>query len=112
MKNADLKKIRERDKHCWHCGADSDLVPHHRANRGMGGSKSLDNLQNVILICSAYNGEMESNAATATLARDLGHKLSKFMSPTAPLFDIYSSRWYFLDEKGGKTETEAPYYLI
>lgn len=112
MKNSDLKKLRERDKYCWHCGAESDLVPHHRANRGMGGSKALDNLQNVILICSAYNGEMESNADTAALARDLGHKLSKFMSPSAPVFDKFSYRWYFLDDKGNKAETEPPNYLI
>lgn len=78
----------------------------------MGGSKTLDNLQNVILICSAYNGEMESNADTAALARDLGHKLSKFMSPSAPVFDKFSYRWYFLDDKGNKAETEPPSYLI
>lgn len=112
MKNSDLKKLRQRDTWCWHCGAESDLVPHHRANRGFGGSKVLDTLQNVILLCSAYNGAMESDAAIANQARDLGHKLSKFASPTAPVFDNWGKRWYFLDEKGNKHETEPPSYLI
>lgn len=55
---------------------------------------------------------MESDAAVAEYARDLGHKLSKFMSPTAAVFDNYSKKWFHLDEKGGKAETEPPSYLI
>jgi hypothetical protein len=55
---------------------------------------------------------MESDAAVASLARDLGHKLSKFLSPTEPVFDNYLKRWYFLDTKGNKHETEPPNYLI
>jgi hypothetical protein len=69
-------------------------------------------LQNVILVCGQYNGAMESDAAVASLARDLGHKLSKFLSPTEPVFDNYLKRWYFLDTKGNKHETEPPNYLI
>jgi hypothetical protein len=69
-------------------------------------------LQNVILVCAEYNGAMESDADVAMRARDLGHKLSKFMSPSAPVFDAFSHKWYVLDEKGGKFETEPPSYLI
>jgi len=78
----------------------------------MGSSKVLDTLQNVILVCSLYNGAMESDAAVANEARDLGHKLSKFASPTAPVFDNWAKKWFYLDEKGGKTETDPPTYLI
>ena len=78
----------------------------------MGSSKVLDTLQNVILVCSLYNGAMESDASVANEARDLGHKLSKFASPTAPVFDNWAKRWYCLDEKGNKYETEPPSYLI
>ena len=78
----------------------------------MGSSKVLDTLQNVILVCAQYNGAMESDAAVANQARDLGHKLSKFASPTAPVFDNWAKRWYVLDEKGNKYETEPPSYLI
>lgn len=87
-------------------------MPHHRANRGMGGSKIADNLQNVILVCQEYNGLMESDANVANQARDLGHKLSKFLSTSEPVFDNFSKRWYLLDTKGNKHETEPPLYLI
>lgn len=112
MRNSDINKLRNRDSWCWHCGQESDLVPHHRANRGFGGSKVLDSLQNVILVCAQYNGAMESDAAVAEWARDLGHKLSKFASPAAPVFDVFAKKWYNLDEKGNKYETEPPSYLI
>jgi hypothetical protein len=79
----------------------------------MGGAgKVLDTLQNVIMVCSRYNGEMESDAAVANQARDLGHKLSKFSSPSAPLFDNYQKKWFYLDQKGNKNEGEPPSYLI
>lgn len=78
----------------------------------MGGSKIADNLQNVILVCSEYNGLMESDANVANQARDLGHKLSKFLAPSEPVFDNFSKRWYYLDTKGGKVQTEPPMYLI
>jgi len=112
MNNRDLQKLRARDAWCWHCGQENDLVPHHRANRGFGGSKALDTLQNVILVCARYNGEMESDAGIADYARDMGHKLSKFASPTAPMFDTWARKWYVLDEKGNKHESEPPSYLI
>jgi hypothetical protein len=55
---------------------------------------------------------MESDAGTANLARDLGHKLSKFLAPGEPCFDNYAKRWYYLDNKGGKIPTDPPSYLI
>ncbi len=112
MKNSDLKKLRERDTWCWECGSESDLVPHHRANRGFGGSKALDTLQNIILVCARFNGEMESDAAVANWARDNGMKLSKFMSPSQPVFDNWQKKWFYLDERGNKHETEPPSFLI
>lgn len=112
MNAKEARELRARDLWCWHCGIGDGLVPHHRANRGMGGSKVADNLQNVILVCAAYNGAMESDAQTAREARDAGHKLSKFSAPSEPVFDNFSKRWYYLDTKGNKTPTEPPSYLI
>jgi hypothetical protein len=112
MKNAQLNKLRKRDFYCWHCGSTDTLVPHHRANRGMGSFKALDTLQNIILVCADFNGRMESDAAVATWARDLGLKLSKFANPSEPVFDNYAKLWFTLDEQGNKTETEPPSYLI
>lgn len=78
----------------------------------MGGSKILDNIQNVILVCSYYNGLMESDAVVANQARDLGHKLSKWISPSEPVYDQTLHKWYHLDTKGGKTITDPPAFLI
>lgn len=78
----------------------------------MGSYKALDTLQNVIMVCADYNSRMESDAVVAEYARELGHKLSKFMSPTAAVFDNVLKKWFYLDEKGGKVQTEAPSYLI
>lgn len=78
----------------------------------MGSYKALDTLQNVIMVCSQYNGLMESDADVANQARDNGHKLSKFASPSAPVFDNVLRKWFYLDEKGDKTVTEPPSYLI
>ena len=112
MKTSDINKLRNRDTWCWHCGREDTLVPHHRMNRGMGGFKPADNLQNVILVCSAYNFLMESDPAVANEARDLGHKVGKFATPTAPVFDNYTKKWYTLWTDGTKTVTDPPAYLI
>ena len=112
MKRSEIAKLRLRDDHCWDCGAEHDLVPHHRANRGAGGYKVLDTLQNCILVCAIYNGLMESDADVASEARRQGHKISKFSSPAQACFDKPANKWYALDDKGGKVETEPPSFLI
>ena len=78
----------------------------------MGGSKILDNLQNVILVCSDYNGKMESDAAVAESAREYGHKASKFSAPGHAILDFTRLVWYALDPQGNKIEVDAPSYLI
>ncbi len=102
------KKVKEallkRDLWCWHCGTSSYLVPHHRINRGSGGSKALDGLDNLILVCAVYNGQMESDAEVARQARIDGHKLSRYENTDQPLFDCLQGIWYQLDAVGGKHE--------
>ena len=95
-----LTLLRARDAHCWHCGATDDLIPHHRKNRGMGGSKLLDGLDNLMLVCVFWNGEMESTSADAAAARGWGHKLSAWEATNRPVFDIPTSTWYTLLEDG------------
>jgi hypothetical protein len=107
-----LRRLRQRDRYCWHCGSDEDLVPHHRRNRGMGGSKLLDRLDNLIMVCGLYNGAMESDSAVAMLARDLGHKLSSWQTFDSPVFDKVARLWFVLTSDGRKEITEPPQYLI
>ena len=96
-----LKLVQGRDDHCWHCGVEEDLVPHHRINRGMGGSKLLDTPDNLMMICARWNGDMESNAGVAAAGKGWGHKLSAWESTGAPVFDRVGG-WWILSGDGTK----------
>lgn len=101
-----IQALRKRDEHCWHCGNDQALVPHHRKNRGAGGRKSLDRLDNLILICAYWNGIIEADAEYANQAREYGHKLKDWEDLCHPVFDATAGRWYKLTETGEKIESE------
>jgi hypothetical protein len=112
MKPKIAQMIRARDEYCWHCGSMDKLVIHHRANRGMGGSKILDTTQNLILVCSDYNNLMESDPDVANRARDDGHKLGRYASPTMPAWDNVRKIWFELDTKGNKFRCDPPAFLL
>jgi len=107
-----MKQLKLRDKYCWHCGEDFELVAHHRKNRGMGGRPSLDRIDNLMLVCQEYNGAMESDSAVAVWANDYGHKLKQWEDFERPVFDQVLKQWFFLDQFGSKRETETPQDLL
>ena len=98
-----------RDLHCV-CGCtgrEDTLVPQHRINRGMGGSKVLDRPANVLVMCSHRNGLIESSAHHAEIARQLGWKLSRWQEPEeTPFYDIATGTWYLIDTLYRRTVTE------
>jgi hypothetical protein len=99
MNSKEFQKYIRRDEGiCCHCGTDDDtIVPQHRANKKMGGSKVLDVPSNIILICSRANGELESNATFAQMGRDFGWKLTYGQDPkTTPVW--LADGWYLLDD--------------
>lgn len=107
------ERIIKRDNHqCWHCPEVEAISLQHRKNRGMGGSKILDVPSNLIVLCSAMNSAIESNAAIASRAKDFGWKLSSWDSFDHPVFNTNQNKWYVLDDKFNLVETEAPGYLI
>jgi hypothetical protein len=103
MKPKEFDKFIARDYGCIHCGEVEAAAPHHRLNRGMGGSKNRDNPANIIVLCSVLNGALESNAVYAQKARKLGWKLSagQNSAEVAVWYPKYQS-WFMLDDDFGR----------
>jgi hypothetical protein len=103
MNKKTFQKFLDRDKVCAHCGTDDDtLIPQHRANRGMGGSRSLDRPSNIIVLCSEANGLLESNARFAEVGRELGWKLERHQVPEfTPV--LLADGYWLLDNDFNKT---------
>jgi hypothetical protein len=93
-----FQKFLARDGACYHCGDATTAVPHHRANRGMGGSKARDEASNVIVMCSNINGLMESDPIVQQMAKDFGWKLESWQQPAeVPVYSVYSGKWFTLN---------------
>ena len=100
------KLVEARDDSCWHCGSEIDLVPHHRINRGMGGSKLLDTPDNLMMVCAVYKGLMESDVRVQSQARGWGHKLAVWESTDRPVFHV-TSGWWILGVDGSRVGVET-----
>jgi hypothetical protein len=108
MNKKEFQKYRDRDKSCPHCGTTGDeLVPQHRLNRGMGGSKERNRPSNIIAFCSLGNGLMESSSGFASLARSYGWKLYAHQDPSKTPVKL-TDGWYLLDDNFGKARTAEP----
>lgn len=114
MNSKQFAKFEARDQYCLHCGQQAPyLVPHHRANRGMGGDKSAgkdkNKSSNILAICTILNGLMESDPAVAEVAREYGWKLNRYQNPTeVPIWDKMMGEWYLLTDDFRKVKTTAP----
>lgn len=98
----EFAKYLKRDGGCIHCGLEDDtLIPQHRINRQSGGSKKRDRPSNIIVLCSAYNTLIESNANAAKTARELGIKLNSWENPLeVPIYQ--HGEYWLLDDNFGK----------
>lgn len=101
-----LRALDARDGHlCAAHGLRCDprtLTPQHRGNRGHGGRPSADVITNLIWLCSALNGEIESIAVAAAGARHWGWKISSFAdASTIPVF--ICGTWWLLNPDGTRT---------
>jgi hypothetical protein len=103
-------KVLQRDVCCWHCGRiDDTLVPQHRINRGMGGSKLLDTPSNLVALCSESNVLMESDSEFREKALMYGWKLMRYQIPkNTPIYDFYKGDWFLVDDNWNK----IPYRLF
>lgn len=90
-------------------------VADHRANRGHGGSRSLDGMSNLIGACGRCNGAKED--ATGEVVEELirsGHRVipdsthqkTAVRALNQPV--LYpDGRWYLLDDDGGKERIDG-----
>lgn len=100
MTGKEFAKYVSRDQRCYHCGRlDETLVPQHRIGRGMGSKNAkAEQPSNVIVLCSAANGLIESDADFAERARRAGWKLDSWQDPEVePVYDVQSGLWFTLD---------------
>lgn len=99
MKRKEFQRYLDRDQSCpCGCNSTDTLVPQHRVNRGMGGSRLLDRPANIIVLCSLMNGLIESDARAAQLARQYGWKLDRTQKPEEhPVLHRATNEWFFLD---------------
>lgn len=100
MNQKQFNRYLERDGGCIHCGAVDVAVPHHRLNRGMGGSKQRDVPSNIVVLCSYLNGLLESHSMYANRARSYGWKLSAGDDPlSTPVWYPMIGVWAMLDDE-------------
>ena len=109
MNAREFGKLLSRDLHCLHCGLeDETLVVQHRINRGMGGAganSKRNKPSNLLVLCSAFNGLIESDPDAAQEARARGYKLESWQDPLMqPVWDSLRSKWLFLDDSYGSFE--------
>lgn len=104
-----FNRYLSRDKGCLHCGDTETAIPHHRLNRGMGGSKERDRPANILVLCSYYNGLIESDASAAERAREMGWKLRNGQYPTVtPCWVPRLASWVLLDDDYGMELFDSP----
>jgi hypothetical protein len=108
MNKKEFQKYLDRDVACPHCGTTGpELVPQHRLNRGMGGSKERHRPSNIIAFCAIGNGQMEASSTFASLCRGYGWKLYAHQDPTKTPVRLWDG-WYLLDDNFGKARTSEP----
>lgn len=103
--------LDRRDGHvsAWTGRDDGNLVPQHRANRGVGGSPVLDNISNLVWLEADINGLIESDPAWQAEALARGIKVRR-NGPAPDLVPCtFADGTYILDQFGGKTSTETPF---
>lgn len=97
------RQVFERDDWaCAACGTNQGLTVHHRANRGLGGSKKMDMLSNLLTLCAHHNGLLESDPKFAEIGRHHGWKISKWESPEARPVLYPDGLFYYLKDDGRK----------
>lgn len=108
MNQREFRRYLERDGgKCLHCGTTEGLVPQHRRNRGMGGSRARDVPSNIIVLCSAANYLIEADAGWAQRAVAFGWKIQGMDDPEmTPVYDVTAQGWFALHDDYSREATQ------
>lgn len=100
----DRKRVFERDGgRCVACGTEYGLTIQHRANRGAGGSKSAESMENYLLMCWHENTALEASSSFARKGRAYGWKCPRNqVTPPGdvPVWYSVERAWFYLDSDG------------
>ncbi|MBN6777407.1 HNH endonuclease [Pseudoclavibacter alba] len=97
---------------CWRAATIAD----HRANRGMGGSRQLDSVANLIAACPSCNG-LKEDATGGVLEQliEYGHRVRHAATSQATLRAAQltpvrypDGRFYWLTADGRRVEVSGP----
>ena len=106
------ERVFERDGYmCVDCGTPYGLSVQHRVGRGMGGSKSSDNMSNLLTMCVTHNRLLEADADYAELGREYGWKVhrNRVVAPAdVPVYYRPLQAWVYLGDDGSRLTVETP----
>ena len=108
MNQREFRRYLDRDGgKCLHCGATEGLVPQHRRNRGMGGSRARDVPSNIIVLCSTWNNAIETDPRLAAVAVQYGWKVQGMDDPEmTPVYDVTAQGWFTLHDDYSREATQ------
>lgn len=104
VSKATRQAVYERDGwRCAACGSAWDLTIQHRVSKGMGGSKTLDRLPNLLTLCNLCNTRLEADADFAASGRERGWKVKRNRPGETPetspvVYGWCPGQWYLLSD--------------
>lgn len=85
---------------CCSCGRSGSLELNHRINRGMGGSKLLDYIANLVTMCSGCNTALEADGSFRESGLRMGWKVQSWDDPhRVPVYFQPFREWRLLNDK-------------
>lgn len=112
VSNRTRDAVFERDGYmCVDCGTPYGLTVQHRVSKGIGGSKHLDHMANLLTMCNVHNCLLEADAAYAEKGRELGWKVhrNRVVEPAGvPVFYRPLRAWVYLGDDGSRLTVEPP----
>ena len=106
------ERVFERDGYmCVDCGTPYGLSVQHRVSKGIGGSKTLDRMSNLLTMCVTHNCLLESDAEYAERGREYGWKVhrNRTVKPEdVPVYYRPLRVWFYLASDGSRLRVDAP----